>query len=585
MTGRKPFVAGLEAERPRRRSGVGIFVLVAILAFAAYTPGTWWGVPHATAPDRVKPWATDDETPLGPLAEMNNIRNPRDDRNLGYPLMYSFVVTAAYTPYLGYLYLTGRFSEPAPVYPFGLEDPVVSLRTMAIIARFVTVLFAVMLVVALFDAGRVAAGRNAGLLFAALAGLAFPMLYYGRTGNVDMPMLAFAALAFAAFSRCVVLGITMRRTVVFGAAAGLSLATKEAIFGALLAMPFVLLWVRHRELRDRGGIRTFAAWKPLLAGLLVSIIALGIGSGLFIDPERYFAHLEFITSRIDDLAQRAEVAGVTTYPYTLRGHAAYALRLIGDLAAIMTWPGLILAAIGSAWCAARRRTMALVFLPGVVYVLYIFLSLRAAQLRYMMPGALFLALPVAVLARDAWKTGDRRLRTATVVVVGAILSIHALRAIDLTAQMLFDSRYAAADWLAARLRPGDSVEYFGTTQKLPALPGDVATVRAAPYGGMYVSADHSDSTVTAVLSGWDVRRPRFVILTPDHTSLPGDPDGHTLPPALLDSLTSGSQWREAAFFRTRRPFPWLPVPRLDYPTVNPPVRIFERRTATGPSGI
>jgi hypothetical protein len=580
----EPFIVGFDsrAEAGPKRYRL-LYLLVAAVALAVYVPGSWWGVPHATAPDRIRPWATDDETPLGPLAEMNNIREQRDDQNLGYPLMYSFVVTAAYSPYLGYLYATGRFAEPTPEYPYGLVDPAAALRTLGIIAHLVTALLATALVVAVFDAGRVAAGRRAGLLYAALAMLAFPMLYYGRTGNVDVPMIAFGALAFAAFTRCVIRGTTVRRAAAFGAAAGFALATKEAILGVFLIMPFVLLYVRHRELRDTGGLMTWAAWKPLLVGLLVSVIALGAGSGLFVDPERYFSHLSFISGRLDTLAETADVAGITTYPYTMAGHIAFARRLLFDLAAILTWPGLALATIGTAWCLARRRDVALLILPGIVYVLYMFLTLRAAQLRYMLPAAVFLALPIAVLARDAWASGRASLRAAALIAVGAVVSLHSLRAIDLTAQMILDSRYAAGDWLGSRLRPGDTVEYFGPTQKLPALPYEVESVRAAPYFGMYVAADHSDRAIRDILAGWDERRPRFVLIIPDHTSQPGAEDGHTLPPEILDSLASGSRWREAAYFRTPRVFRWLPMPRLDYPTVNPPIRIFERRPETEPA--
>ena len=95
----------------------------AVFALALYVPGFWWGIPHATAPDRTHAWGTDDETPLGPLAEIHNIIQPKPDRNLGYPLMHSFVVSASYAPYLGYLWATGGLANISGAYPFGLADP------------------------------------------------------------------------------------------------------------------------------------------------------------------------------------------------------------------------------------------------------------------------------------------------------------------------------------------------------------------------------------------------------------------------------------------------------------------------------
>ena len=114
-----------------------------ILALALYLPGFWWGAPRATAPDRKHSWGVDDETPLGPLAEIHNIIQPKGDRNLGYPLMYSFTVAAAYMPYLVCLWLTGKFTEVSGAYPFGLADPVGALKMLTWIAHLISALMAV----------------------------------------------------------------------------------------------------------------------------------------------------------------------------------------------------------------------------------------------------------------------------------------------------------------------------------------------------------------------------------------------------------------------------------------------------------
>ena len=42
-----------------------LYVVLGLVAFLAYLPGSWWGAPTATAPDRKLSWGTDDETPLG----------------------------------------------------------------------------------------------------------------------------------------------------------------------------------------------------------------------------------------------------------------------------------------------------------------------------------------------------------------------------------------------------------------------------------------------------------------------------------------------------------------------------------------
>lgn len=558
-----------------RRRG---YVLVAALALAVYLPGAWWGVPHATASNRAHAWGVDDETPLGALAEMHNILEPKENQNLGYPLMYSFLTAAASAPYLGYLRLRGEFESSGATYPFGFSEPVGAIATLGLIAHLVTVLLATGLVVAAFDAGRTTLGPRGGFVFALCAMLAYPMAYYARTGNVDVPMLFFIAVAFAAFTRCVVLGMTVRRTIALGAAVGFALATKEASLGAFLGMPLVLLPLQARAQADIGGLRSWTAWKPLVLALGVSVLALGVGSGLFVDPDRYIAHLRFLTGRLDTLA-----AGATpvheAFPYTIAGSIAFSRVLIEDLASVMTWPGLLLALAGAAIAGVRRDRRALLVVPALTYILWMFATLRVAQLRYMLPGAFLLAPFGAAVIVGLWSNRGLPARALAVLAGGLVLGMLCLRTVDLSYQMIADSRYAAAHWLAERTSPGDEIEYFGADQKLPPLAAGVATRTAAPYRGMYVPGDLSEQAIAEILEGWAERRPKYVLAIPDHTSRPGSEISASFPPDLFEQMLDGrAMYVLVAEFQTEPLFPWLGLPAMDYPSVNPPVRIFGRDT-------
>ncbi len=569
----------LESSGEKRwSSDVRLGAVLALLALALYASGLRWGLPHATAPDRVDSWGVDDETPLGPLAEIHNIIEPKPDRNLGYPLMYSFLVTAAYSPYLGWLLATGRFAEPTPTYPFGLSDPVRGLRAMALIAHLLTTLMAVITVLSVYDAARIAWGRGAGMIAGLFAMTAYPMSYYARTGNVDVPMLCLTMLAFASFSRLVVLGHTTRRAVALGTFAGLALATKEAALGAFIAMPFVVLVLYRKQHPDRRR-SSWSFWKPHAAALGTSFLALSAGSGLFVEPGRYIAHLRFLTGRLSSLAQSGTESAslsVQTFTYTLAGHLDYLLAIATDLADILTIAGLGLAFAGVVALTVRRDRTALLALPAATYILYMFLTLRSAQIRYMLPAALLLAGFAGCAAAAAWRSRHALVRVAGTTIAAAVLLVQSLRSADLTWQMIQDSRFHAADWLARNANDGDRIEYFGPPQKLPPLHPSWTTGRAAEYRGMYVPARIDDAKVREILQGWDERHPRFVIAIPDHTSAPGVPHSHTFPPQLFESMRQGrAGFRFAAYFRTRPLFPWLPPPRLDYPTVNPPIHIFE----------
>ncbi|MDQ3698051.1 MAG: glycosyltransferase family 39 protein [Gemmatimonadota bacterium] len=551
-------------------------VFLALIAFLVYASGLRWGLPHATGPDRVDSWGVDDETPLGPLAEIHNILDPKPDRNLGYPLLYSFTVAAAYAPYMGYLWATGGLAAPAATYPYGLRDPRTSLRMLALIAHLVTTIMAVVVVLGVYDAARVAWGRRTGVVAALFAMTALPMFYYARTGNVDVPMLCFTALACAAFARLVMRRHTTRRAVAIGVFAGLALATKEAALGAFLGIPFVVLAIFRRE-HPGLAATSWAFWKPHLLALVASFVALGAGSGLFVEPGRYIAHLRFITGRVDVIAG-AELAGVRTFAFTAGDNLQYFRALVVDLASILNAGGLVLALAGVAVAVVRRERAALLALPAVTYLLWVFFLLRASQVRYVLPAAILLAGFAAYALLRAWESRWPALRYSAAATGACVLLVQLLRGADLTYQMINDSRFAAAEWIGRNARSGDRLEYFGPSRKLPPLAPSVVTGQAAAYFGMYVPADVGEAKVQEILDGWRERRARFVIAVPDHTSRPGVPHSHTFPPALFADMLEGRRGlRLVAYFRTPPLFPWLPAPRIDYPTANPPIHLFEGR--------
>jgi len=155
------------AELVRNRSRALPWLIV--LALVLYLPGFWWGAPQATAEDRIKAWAVDDETPLGPLAEVHNIIAPRPDRNLGYPLLYSFLVVGVQAPYLLYLKASGGLGATGAEYPFGLTEPVGALRTLTWLAHLLTLVMAAVVIAAAYDTARVLWGERAAILAAVFA--------------------------------------------------------------------------------------------------------------------------------------------------------------------------------------------------------------------------------------------------------------------------------------------------------------------------------------------------------------------------------------------------------------------------------
>lgn len=562
----------------RRLPGGRTPVVLALLALALYLPGFWWGLPDATGPERIHGWAVDDETPLGPLAQVNNILHPQEVQNLGYPLMHSFMLVAAYAPYLGWLKLSGAWAGPQGAdYPYGFRDPVAALKGLSLIGHFVSVLLGVVVVLGAWAAARAMWDDRTGIAAALVTLVSYPMFYYSRTGNVDVPMMAFIAIAVAAYARGLRAPATPALALVLGASAGFALATKEQALGVFLAMPVVLLILHLRPAASgtpAGAPQGAVAWQVPALAVAALVLAFGVGSGLFVDPTRFFAHLDHARERMA-LARSGQLEFIPVYPKTLEGQVDLARLLLTYLAQVMSLPGLLLAVVGVAWAGWRDRRALLLALPAATYLALLYLATRTGQLRYLMPPAFILSLFAGRALVLALASGQRRLRVAGIAAGVLVLGLGLLRGADLTWAMLRDGRYAAAEWMAAVARPGDRVEFFGSPYKLPALPASLDLAAATPHLGPLVPVRRDQAAVEEIAAGWAARRPRFILILPDWSSREGEDFPASCPPALCDALAAGRLgYRLAAEFQAPPLLPWVRRPPLDYPLVNTRLRIF-----------
>ena len=553
------------------------------LALLAYTPGFWWGAPYASGPDRTNAWGVDDEPPLGPLAQADDILHPKatQNPNLGYPMLHPFLVLGSFTPYMGYLFATGRLQHPTVAYPHGFVDPVTALRTLTLLAHFLSVLLGLGVVLCAFEIGRVQWDERSGFVAAVAVLLMYPMFYYARNSNVDVPVLFFTAAALWAFAVIVRDGLHMRRALTFGVAVGLAVATKEPAFASFVFAPVVMLLLPNPG--ERGlPVRSPAFWRVALAGAGASLVTYALASGLVIDHRRWIAHIEFIQSRLTDLEANG-IAFVHTYPRTWAGNRDFLWRLTSLLAHSLTWPGLVFA-VGSVVVVARRMQRdAILACSALGYLAVLFFSARTAQLRYVMPAALVLAIYAGRGAVLAWE-GRSAWRVPVLAVAATSATVLALWALDLTAAMLRDSRYEAGRWIAATARPGDALEYFGSEHKNPPFPATLASRQAIPFRGSMFRADTSELAVRTIEASWRERRPRFVLVMPDYTN-PGKPYTASCPPATFRALEAGTMgYRPVALFESPPLLPFIHRPELDYPVVNPPIRIYERIASAAASG-
>ena len=551
-------------------------VLIALLALLCYLPAANWGLPHTNADGRIRGWAVDDETPLGTLSQIREIvSGPTETRNLGYPLGHPLVVVGASAPYLAYLSLTGGLQNPSGEFPFGLADPEKSVAMLALIAHLVSVVFAIAAVLAAWYAARQWWGDVAGIWAAAIVGTTFPMFYYARTGNVDMAQLGWMAGAFAAAARLASAGVTARRAIALGVCVGAAIGTKEPITAVFLVVPFALAWRQWDD--HRSGRRRLARWwLPGVAAAAAFAISFGLFSGLFLAPERYRAHVAFGQGRVGEAAS-GTVAMLEKFPWTLDGHVNLAMALTTRLADCLTAPGLVLCLAGVVLALVKKSPGAWFALPIATYLGVLFFAVHAVQLRYVMPAAWMLGLFGAYAAATAWASSSAVVRWGAVAVAGLAIALNLGRGLDLTDAMRHDSRYTAAAWFDEHATPGSRIAYFGALQKMPRLGPDVKTERAGEYRGAVFAVVADAQAEMRIVEGWRANPPDFVVLMPDHSSAKGVPYPASCPPSLVEGLDSGRLgYRLAASFQTPSAFPWVRRPLLDYPTVNPPIRIYQR---------
>lgn len=545
-------------------------LMLVVLALVVYLPGFGWGIPHASAVDRVHSWGNDDLVPLAPLAEMfNTFVEAQPNRNVAYPWFHYFLVAVAYAPYVAFLMLTGRINSPSGAYPFGIDAPEHVFRTLSWIGRSVTLALALLTVVAAYYAAKWLWGRHAGLASGIFVMLLYPITYYARLGNLDVPVLAWTMCALATCALCLARGVTTRRAVALGVFLAIAFATKDQSAGSFLFLiPALIVWFVATPSDPRP---ILAKLRPIAASLAAFTAAYLLASGAVVDPQRFVEH----TGKVFSVGA-GTVELYNRYPPTLAGYRAQTLDLLRYLVDVMSWPVLLLSLAGVV-LAARRMPRTLLLLLSSLGMMAILLPVRFSRLHYLLPVAVPLTLFAGYAVSVGWQHG-RRMRVVTLAAAIVAAGYLLLLSIDLSHAMMRDSRYAAGDWLEKNTRAGDRLMHFGASMSTPRLGADVKTIMVE------YRADAEPAVAT--------QRPEFILIVTDDTNedrrridwRQGIHSIHSdyLPKRLFTALADGSAgYRLVAQFQSPRLMPWLPRPFLSYPTVNPPIHIFVREDRAG----
>ena len=152
-----------------------------------------WGLPNGETD-----WPPDSVAPIMPLAYAKSLIH-QEPWSFKYPPFHLMVLTAAYAPYVAYLYLTGGLAAPTGDYPYGLKDPEFSLMVFTLIARVMSVAMGTGTVLVTYYTVKMLYGSRAGLISALLIASSYAIIYYSHNANVDVPQLFWISLALYSF--------------------------------------------------------------------------------------------------------------------------------------------------------------------------------------------------------------------------------------------------------------------------------------------------------------------------------------------------------------------------------------------------
>jgi hypothetical protein len=246
----------------------------------------------------------------------------------------------------------------------------------------------------------------------------------------------------------------------------------------------------------------------LLPAAVVALLLLLLVDGAITNPHGFVRRLVFL-------------AGPASQDYAeyLHGPAGW-LALLGDMMRYYAQgygvAAMTLAVLGVAACVLRSRaaSRAASLLPLFAIlsftICFNFAALRTDD-RFLMPqsvlACVYIGFAVEMLAFAA--AGWMRMAGRCVLVLVGLFALHQAVAID--AALLFDPRYDAENWMAAHVRPNDTIETYGQNCFLPRFPHDARVTRVGQ--GSLKLRNPLPGVMEVQAAFIAPRNPRFIVLS------------------------------------------------------------------------
>jgi hypothetical protein len=315
-----------------------------------------------------------------------------------------------------------------------------------VMARVVAALLGTVSVLLMYLAGTRLFNRTAGLIAAAILGLAFLPVFYSHVALNDVPTLAPVALALFGIAGVLRRGRT-RDYALTGAAIGLASATKYTGGIMLLCLVFAALC-------DGTADTMMAAARRLAVALLFALAAFVLANPYaLLDPHTFLSGVNQQAS----LSAGQDPVKLGTRPGSGTGY--YLWTFTWGLG----WVPTLAALGGAALLVARRRVgLALVLFPALIFfVIYMGDQPRFFG-RWLMPIFPIVALLGGYGAAELirWLSRSRGLPIALVGVVAAVLLLGQSVVADVHNDMVLsrpDTRNLARAWMVRNVPAGAKV--------------------------------------------------------------------------------------------------------------------------------
>lgn len=463
------------------RTPAPIAILILIAATAALNlAGIKWGLPNASSwnsdsiagiktvrmiPRLYKSWRVVDQ--------QGNLREDAQGKPVieRYPRAQFFIVGNIYKPFLtNWKNNPMRYQDPRTGQAYTRWESVERISTLILISRIVAVIMAIGTVLGVFATTRLLCRDTLAAFLAAMVVMfSAEFTYFSHIGALDTPV-TFWFIWTAYWVIRALQKSTHRYFILTGIFAGMVVCTKEASYGHLAGLAiFVIAAAIHHNYKQSKSISSIV--KVICEKRLW--LAFACFSAVFIIMNNVITDWPAFMARVNHWRSiKLDYGGGPYYQLQL---LAKAFTCISEDCGL--WMALALIA-SFIYCLSRHRIKLLwAIAPFVMFHLLVTIGALQVQARYHLPSLTCLAVMFGIAASDLL-TNKRIPAVVRTIPLIAVLILAAMYAVAVDAEMIYESRYRAEDWIRKNVnKQRDVITFISPTTYMPRSASEGFNIR------------------------------------------------------------------------------------------------------------